>query len=215
MKGLLVFATGKKKAGGTGFLNLIESTKTGVLQGEIVGVVSNIPDGAVRRIAQENNIPFEFLESFDEVDYKAVAARYKPCLYVLSGWMRKVKGLDPTRTINIHPGKIPEFGGEGLFGNRVHEAVLQAFKRGEITSTAVCMHFVTEEFDQGPVFFEYPVLIRADDTVETLSQRVKAVEHAWQPYITNLVLQGRIAIVNGKIYTTANYDFLPKQEAKN
>ena len=70
--------------------------------------------------------------------------------------------------------------------------MIEAYRRGEITHSAVTMHFVTPVYDEGPVFFRYPVKIMTDDIAETLSARVNAVEHVWQPYITNLVVHGAI-----------------------
>jgi folate-dependent phosphoribosylglycinamide formyltransferase PurN len=111
----------------------------------------------------------------------------------LCGWLKLVAGLDPKTTFNIHPGPLPEFGGKGLWGHFVHEAVLKAYKQGKITHSAVSMHFVTPEFDEGPVFFTHPVPIEPDDTPETLAARVNQAEHEWQPKIANKVVHGEIA----------------------
>jgi len=79
-----------------------------------------------------------------------------------------------------------------MYGHHVHEAAIQAYKKGEIQHTEVCMHFVTDEYDKGPVFFRYRIYIRPDDTADTLGARVNKIEHAWQSYITNLVVNGEI-----------------------
>ena len=100
--------------------------------------------------------------------------------------------MNPQKTINIHPGPLPHFGGPGMYGHHVHETVIQAYKEGKIQNSEVCMHFVTEEYDKGPVFFWYPVLIRPDDDADSLGARVNKIEHAWQSFVTNLVVTGQI-----------------------
>jgi folate-dependent phosphoribosylglycinamide formyltransferase PurN len=84
-----------------------------------------------------------------------------------------------------------------MYGQHVHQAVLDAFQRGDVTASAVTMHFVTDfdadgDYDRGPIFFRYPVLIEANDTLETLSARINTVEHGWQSFVTNLVIHEQI-----------------------
>ena len=71
-----------------------------------------------------------------------------------------------------------------MYGHHVHEAVMEAYKAGEITHSAVSMHFVTEKYDEGPLFFSQSVPILPDDTAESLAKRVNEAEHKWQPIIT-------------------------------
>jgi len=71
--------------------------------------------------------------------------------------------------------------------------VLAAYAEGGLTHSAVSMHFVTEEYDKGPVFFRYPVEILPGDTPETLGARVNRFEHQWQPAVTSLVVEGKIS----------------------
>ena len=75
----------------------------------------------------------------------------------------------------------------------MHGAAIEAFKSREAERSAVTMHFVTEKYDEGPIFFQYPVFIQDDDTPLTLAARVNKIEHAWQSFITNLVLEGDIS----------------------
>lgn len=194
MDRIVVFASGTKDSGGSGFQELVENSRTGVLEAHIVAVVSQHQYGGVRKRADVLGIPFAaFPKNGGAKDYQALVRDWRAGFACLSGWMLLVQGLDPKTTINIHPGPLPEFGGEGMYGIHVHEAVLKAYREGRIAQSAVSMHFVTPAYDQGPVFFEYPVLIRQDDTAETLQGRVSKIEHAWQPFITNLVVQGAIS----------------------
>ncbi|MCK9597251.1 phosphoribosylglycinamide formyltransferase [Candidatus Pacearchaeota archaeon] len=193
MKNLLVFASGDKEGGGSGFQKLVEATKSGVLQANIVGVISNHAGGGVSRRAEKLNVPFYYLDNpWTAEDYQFIVNLTNADFVALSGWLKLVKGLPPDRTINIHPGPLPKFGGPGMYGHHVHEAVLAAFKRGEITHSEVCMHFVTEQYDRGPVFFRCKVELLPDDTAESIATRVNKVEHAFQSYFTNQVVNGAI-----------------------
>jgi phosphoribosylglycinamide formyltransferase-1 len=117
-----------------------------------------------------------------------------------SGWLKFVRGLDPSKTVNIHPGPLPKFGGPGMYGHYVHEAVMAAYRRGEIIQSAVTMHFVDDvAYDNGPIIFQMPVLIRPDDDAETLAKRVNEKERAWQSHILNLVVHRYIYLSQGRV----------------
>jgi len=193
-KKILVFASGTKTGGGSGFQKLVENSQAGVLNAEIVGVISNQPAGGVFEKARNLNIKFEYFSGpYDSLNYQKIIDKYQPDVIALSGWLKLVKGLDPKKTINIHPGILPELGGKGMYGIHVHKAAIEKFKAGKIKNTAVSMHFVTEKYDEGPVFFHYPVKILESDTPEILAHRVNQAEHKYQSYITNLVTQGEIS----------------------
>lgn len=191
---LLVFASGTKEGGGSGFENLVLAVRNRHLSADIVGVVSNHEHGGVRERAARLGVPFVFFPGpYDAPSYQALVAQRRADFVALSGWLKLVSGLDPRTTFNIHPGPLPAFGGKGLFGHAVHEAVLAAYAKGLLTHSAVSMHFVTEAFDEGPVFFSHPVPILRGDTPETLGARVNEAEHKWQPLITQKVVSGKIA----------------------
>jgi len=206
---ILVFASGSKEGGGSGFQELVENSRTGVLEAEIIGVVSNILRGGVQRKSMNLKIPFYHMDKFAEQNYQRIMERLKPDYICLSGWLKFVRRLPVCRTINIHPGIPGRFGGKGMFSHHVHKAVIEAFKRGEITETAVTMHFVDNQYDHGPIFFQYPILIREDDTVDSLGKRVNKIEHAWQSYITNLVVHHYIRLEGQKVTVPENYPWLP------
>jgi phosphoribosylglycinamide formyltransferase-1 len=191
---LLVFASGTKDGGGSGFENLVASTKDGRLDAEIVGIVCNHERGGVRERADRLGIPFiHFAGPYDAEHYQQIVTEARADFVALSGWLKLAVGLDPRTTFNIHPAPLPEFGGKNFYGIKTHEAVLEAYKAGRITHSAVSMHFVTPEFDEGPVFFSHPVEILPEDTPETLAHRVNEIEHRYQPEITNKVVHGEIS----------------------
>ena len=198
---VVVFASGRQGGGGSGFENLVGATKTGILDAEIVAVVCNRETGEVRERAERLGIPFVYFPGpYDAEHYQEVVRR--ACLpagrgwVALSGWLKEVKGLDPKKTFNIHPALLSQlrgrFGGHGMYGKKVHEAVKAALAVGEIAESGFSMHFVTDEIDRGPIFFEHRVPLRKGMSVEEVEEAVKAAEREWQPKITNLVVHGKI-----------------------
>ena len=204
---LIVFASGTKDGGGSGFENLATSKD---LDAEIVAVVSNHEHGGVRERAERLGIPFIYFpgpydaEQYQKIVAKAFGAEPAPLegeaslmgWVALSGWLRHVSGLDPARTFNIHPALLSfqngRFGGKGMYGHHIHEAVKQALDAGEISESGFTMHFVTEEHDRGPAFFEYRVPLQKGMSAEEIAKAVNSAEHEWQPKITNLVVRGKI-----------------------
>jgi folate-dependent phosphoribosylglycinamide formyltransferase PurN len=191
---LLVFASGSKDGGGSGFEKLVLASRDGILQADIVAVVSNHAAGGVAERAQKLSIPFvHFTGPWEPDPYFDIFHRLQADFVALSGWLKLVQGLDPRITINVHPGPLPEFGGSRMYGHHVHEAVMSAYRRGELMHSCVTMHFATEKYDEGPVFFRQYVGIEPGDTPETLGTRVNAEEHKWQAWATNLVVTRQIA----------------------
>lgn len=192
-KNLIIFASGSKDGGGSGFENLVQKMHEGVIEAKIVAVVSNHADGGVRHRADKLEVPFiHFAGPYTDENYKKIIEETKADFSALSGWLKMVKGLDPRTTFNIHPGPLPKFGGKGMYGHYVHEAVMEGFNKGQVTHSAVTMHFVDSEYDTGPIFFRMPVEIFPGSTRETLAARVLKTEHTWQPIITDLVVNGKI-----------------------
>ena len=207
-KRLLVLATGGRgeNEGASGLQILHEAIRANppILENtEIVAVVSKYQGGGAETKADRFLIPFEqMIPPFTAEKYQALVKKYDADHVTCSGWVDYVRGLDPRDTTNIHPGPTRSFGELGFYGKSVHKAVLEAYKRGEIIQTFVTMHFVIEDpedgtdrkkgYDKGPEFFARPVIVREDDTVDILAKRVNTVEHAFQPFILNFVLQGKI-----------------------
>lgn len=198
MEKLLIFASGTATGGGSGSENLVWASKTDRLHANIVGIVSNHENGGVRERADRLGVPFIFFPApWTAEEYQRIAKESGAKYFALSGWIKPVAGLDLNTTFNsktvfnIHPGPLPKFGGKGMYGHHVHEAVLAAYKRGELKFSRVSTHFVTEEYDQGPIIMDIEVCIHDTDTAETLAKRVNQAEHEFQPMITNLVIHGK------------------------
>ncbi len=203
-KRILVLATGGKTVelgGGSGFMEMAEFSRTNppILDADIAAVASNYSNGGVWQKADKLKVPFVYFPApFTAERYRRLVKETEADFVMCSGWTNLVQGLDPRRTINIHPAPLPGFGGPGMYGHHVHDAVIKAMEEDKINQSAVSMHFVVDRgpnktaYDKGPVFFKMPVLIRQDDTAETLAKRVNEKERAWQSHILNLVVNGHI-----------------------
>ena len=199
---VLVFASGTKTGGGSGFETMVRASRAQppILDAWICGVVTNHFDGGVWQKAKALGIRPEYWAGpYTAQGYRNFVQYFAPDYVMLSGWLKLAAGLDPARTVNIHPGPLPRFGGPNLYGHFVHEAVLEAYRRGEITHSAVTMHFVDEVYDRGPVFFVLPVPIEPGDTPETLAARVNGAEHEWQPRVLNYVVHGQVRLAGQEV----------------
>ena len=94
------------------------------------------------------------------------------------------------RVVNIHPALIPAFCGPGMYGHRVHQAVLDA----GVKVTGCTVHFVDNEYDHGPIIWQQPVPVFDDDTADTLAKRVFEVEKEAYPHVLQLLAAGRIKL---------------------
>jgi folate-dependent phosphoribosylglycinamide formyltransferase PurN len=214
---ILVFASGTKDGGGSGFQNLVEWSRANPNSFEVVGVVSSQVDGGVKKRAEALKVPFTYFPGpYEAAEYKKIAASSGAEWFALSGWLRMVKGLDPKRTFNIHPAPLSllngRFGGSGMWGQKVADAVHDALQKKEIQEFGASMHFVTDEYDRGPVFFEYRIPYREGVSKEDVAELVHTTEHEFQPKVTNLVVHGAISW-DGKdpksVKVPAGYQFLP------
>ena len=142
-------------------------------------------------------IPFvHFSGPYTAVNYQKILKDYNSEWAALSGWLKKVTGLPPEKTFNIHPALLSQlngrFGGKGMWGHHVHEAVKESLDKGEITESGLTMHFVTDEYDRGPIFFEHKIPLKKDMTGDEIGELVNKAEHKWQPIITEKVIHGEI-----------------------
>jgi phosphoribosylglycinamide formyltransferase-1 len=81
--------------------------------------------------------------------------------------------------VNIHPALLPAFGGKGMYGNRVHEAVLAA----KVSESGITIHYVDEEYDHGATVFQADCPVLPNDTADTLAARIHALEHQHYPRV--------------------------------
>ena len=153
--------------------------------GRVVLVASNRPDAKALERAHELGIS---ARHFDHTDVSALLDlfdEFQVDLVVLAGYLKLIPAAITERyrgrMVNIHPGPLPAFGGAGMYGLKVHAAVLSA----GAMETEVTVHFVDDRYDHGAVIARWPVPVRADDTAESLAARVLAVEHIVYPRIVD------------------------------
>ncbi len=156
--------------------------------GEVVLVAGNREDaGAFARARTAGIVSRAFDGSDDGSALLALLREHAVDLVVLAGYLKRippsVTKAYHARIINIHPGLLPEFGGSGMYGARVHAAVLAAGAR----SSGVTAHFVDDEFDHGPLIAQWRVPVRDGDTPESLAARVLEVEHLVYPRVVEMV----------------------------
>jgi phosphoribosylglycinamide formyltransferase-1 len=144
----------------------------------VVLVISNKRDSGALRRAKQFDVPGVFVEETaqSDLDMLAILESSRIDLVVLAGYIRKVGKLTLNayqgRIINTHPSLLPKHGGKGMFGRRVHQAVLDS---GD-TETGVTIHHVTEDYDTGDVIAQCVVPVTPGDTVFTIEERIKEVE---------------------------------------
>ena len=189
---LAVFISG----GGTNLQALIDTCAKGTLKAEIKAVISNNSKAyGLDRARQAGLETFHIsrIVYSDEEDYQNalmdVLEEFEIDLVVLAGYMKLLPSVVVKkyygRIINIHPALLPKYGGKGMYGMKVHEAVLQS---GDKFSGAT-VHMVDDKYDQGPILIQRRVPVQNGDTPETLAARVLEVEHQILPQAVSLFIK--------------------------
>jgi len=216
---LLVFASGTETGGGSGFAQLVHHARSPIrsLHCNVVAVVSNHAEGGVFHSAEKLSIPFvHFNGPYKKEEYTKIVSKTGAEWVALSGWLKHVSGLNPARSFNIHPAPLSllggRFGGEGMYGMHVHRAVHAALQNDEVTHSGISMHFVTDDYDAGPIFFEHLVPLDKTMSPEAIQKKVQVLEHHWQSRITNMVIHGKISWDGedpSSLTVPNGYQFLP------
>jgi len=191
---------------GTNLQALIEACRSREISGEIVLVVSNVPEAFALERARRAGIPAAVMDqhaypsraAFEEALAGALRAE-RVGLVCLAGFLRILSpafvSAFPGRIMNIHPALLPAFGGKGMYGNRVHEAVLASGAR----VTGCTVHFVTEVPDGGPIIAQTVVPVEDDDTAATLTARVRHEETRLYPLAVQLFAEGRLRVEGNRV----------------
>jgi phosphoribosylglycinamide formyltransferase-1 len=172
--------------GGTSMRAIVAAIAAGELRARANIVIGNNADAPALQFAQQNGIPFRHISTKTEGSDAAADAAIRGALeasnvewVVMSGYLRK---LGPQtlqryrgRILNIHPALLPKFGGQGMYGRHVHEAVIAA---GE-TVSGITVHLVDEEYDHGEIIAQHTVPVLPGDSVDDLQSRVTAAEPAF------------------------------------
>jgi len=202
---LAVLASG----GGTNLQAIIDAAEGGEIDAQVVLVISNNSDAGALERARTHGIPKLHLNSkqFDSQEvYNTrlleVLAEHQTDLILLAGY-RKL--LSPTvvtayrhRILNIHPALLPCFGGQGMYGPRVHQAVIESGAK----FSGVTVHVVDEKYDHGPIVAQKVVPVLDDDTPEILAKRVLVQEHQIYKEVIQLFAEERVRVEGGRTRIT-------------
>ncbi|MDO9548337.1 MAG: phosphoribosylglycinamide formyltransferase [Candidatus Marinimicrobia bacterium] len=203
LKKIAVFASGR----GSNFLAVLEQIKQDKIAAEVVCVISDHAWPPVFDIARENSIPthwvnrkqFSAAEDYAEFLLKLLGS-YQTEMILLAGYLKLIPApiVEHYRNaiINIHPALLPNFGGKGFYGEKVHRAVIESGVR----ITGVTIHFVDKHYDQGAVIIQEKVDVIPGETPATLAKRVLAVEHRLLPEVVRAYCAGKIEMIDGKVF---------------
>jgi phosphoribosylglycinamide formyltransferase-1 len=191
---------------GSNLQALLDAEASGELRAGIVLVISNRRKARALERARLAGKPAEYLSPrrFDsEADYRdallGLLHRHDVSFICLAGYLKKLPPEVVTefsdRILNIHPAPLPRFGGPGMYGHHVHEAVLAA----GVTASGPTVHFVDEEYDRGPVAAHVSVPVHPDDTPDTLAARVLSAEHQIYPRVVAAVAAGTLRVEEGRV----------------
>ncbi|MCK6554147.1 phosphoribosylglycinamide formyltransferase [Candidatus Binatia bacterium] len=190
---------------GTTLQNLIDRIADGRLGAEIVVAISSRAGVGGLERARRAGIPAIAVErkAFPDVDafndaLHAELGRRPVDLVVLAGFLSPFQLRDRYvgRVLNIHPALIPAFCGKGLYGERVHRAVIEA----GVKVTGCTVHFADDEYDHGPIVLQGCIPVLDDDTPQTLAARVQQLENELYPAAIQLYAEGRL-VVSGRRVT--------------
>lgn len=185
--------------------NLLVRQKSGDCAYRISCVIASRPDCRGVDIAKEANLPV-FCHKFPAVkdaslekDLAGFLNQNKAEWIVLAGFLRPLPILDAwrDRIVNIHPALLPSFGGKGMYGMHVHNAVIAA----GATETGATVHFVNEHYDEGATIAQIKVTVVPGESAEALAARVFAAETTLYPDVINRLVSGKLPLDSGTIYT--------------
>ncbi|WP_160677985.1 phosphoribosylglycinamide formyltransferase [Clostridium sp. C8-1-8] len=190
--------------GGSNLGAIIESIEKGDLNCSIEAVISDKDSAYALTRAREKNIP-AFVVSKKEFGAESSnrileLIKGKVDLIVLAGYLSILNGeilrQFKNKIINIHPSLIPAFSGAGMYGIKVHEAVI---KKG-VRYSGCTVHFVNEEVDGGEILLQEAVQVLQEDDAATLQKRVLEKEHEILPKAIKLISEGKVTIKDGKTF---------------
>ncbi len=191
---------------GSNLAALLSAIEKGELHASIVAVISNKAEAGALDIARTHGIPAFHLstdplpspEEFDQALLQTLQ-EHRVEVIALAGYLKKLSSniirAYKHRIVNIHPALLPAFGGKGMYGHKVHQAVLDYGCK----VSGVTVHLVDEEYDTGPPILQRCVPVNEDDTAETLAARVLGQEHQIYAEALQLFAEERIEIQGRKV----------------
>ncbi len=190
---------------GRTMLNIDQQIKDGSLNAQIVQVISSRSTVKGVDRAKDLNLPLEIVRKKDHPDLKSFSAKLAEILkqsgaelVVQAGWLClwQIPDFLENRVMNIHPALLPSFGGQGMWGHHVHEAVLEHGCK----VSGCTVHFCTNEYDKGPILVQRTCPVAEDDTPDTLAARVFEQECIAYPHAIDLFEKNRIKIQDSRVH---------------
>lgn len=189
MKKIVIFASGS----GSNAEKIILHFKNSI-QGNVVGVFTNNMNAKVLQRAKNHQIPSKIFNR-EELNSDIVLndlLEIQPDLIVLAGFLLKfpeniIKAF-PNKVINIHPALLPKYGGKGMYGNYVHQAVLENKEK----ETGITIHYVNEHYDDGAIISQYSTSIEDCSSAEEIAEKVHKLEHTYFPIEIEKLLTSNI-----------------------
>jgi len=190
---IAVFLSG----GGSNLQAIIDASKAGILNGEVVLVISNMRKAyGLVRAEKEGIDTFVFkIKKYDTPekgfdDLLAKLKKYDVEYIALAGYLKllpeNVIQSYKGKIVNIHPALLPKYGGKGMYGHFVHEAVIES---GD-TESGITIHLADEIYDNGKILHQVKVPVEKDDTPDILAARVLKQEHLWYPRVLDKLIKG-------------------------
>ncbi|MDO8368283.1 MAG: phosphoribosylglycinamide formyltransferase [Saprospiraceae bacterium] len=186
---IAIFASG----GGSNARKIMEHFKDSSV-GQVTLVVSNRRNAGVLAIAEEHGIPTQIIDRqgfYETEEILGVLKEHQIDWVALAGFLWLIPAYlvraYPQRMLNIHPALLPKFGGKGMYGHHVHEAV----KAAGVAETGMTIHFVNEHYDDGDILFQASCPVSPEDSAEEIARNVLALEHRYFPEtIEKVILRG-------------------------
>jgi phosphoribosylglycinamide formyltransferase-1 len=200
---IAVFASGR----GTNFQEILKAIDSGFLSARVVLLLSNRSDAGALDIARSRGIACVHLSrlqcsSDEEFTQRMLAALQEQHaeFIALAGYLKRIPlpviEQYANRIVNIHPALLPFFGGSGMYGHFVHEAVLASGMK----ISGATVHIVDDEYDHGIILFQKSVEIERGETAETLAKKVLNVEHEIFPLALKAFAEGKVVIEGKKAW---------------
>jgi len=189
--------------GGSTLQAIMDACDNGLLKANVAVVVSNNSGSLALRRARKSGIPAYHLSSSThsndgdlDVAIKNILKKYNVDLIILAGYMKKI-GPSVLRTfrnrvINSHPALLPKYGGKGMYGDRVHKAVVEA----KSMETGISIHLVDEDYDHGSIISQKIIAVDSAEGVEFVKKKVQKHEHRFWVTTLNKIQKGEIDLDN-------------------
>lgn len=190
--------------GGRTLLNILEYIKAGRLNAEVSVVISSLASAAGVERAEKAGLKVKIIRRKDFPDIEQFSKRLedelaaaKVDLVIQAGWLClwTIPARYENRVMNIHPALLPSFGGKGMWGHYVHEAVLKAGCK----VSGCTVHFCTNEYDKGPIIIQRGCCVKETDTPDTLAARVFEQECIAYPEAIRLFAEGKLLVHYGRV----------------